>query len=123
MFYARKRLAFLLRRCHWTKCNSSGSFLECSKMHHRQAALRLLIVFAVAAFIALAASVFEIDRREKSTSDTVTANFADLDQRVQALSDQIRILHNQYARQLAVDERRLQALTSQIEALSNQYDA
>jgi hypothetical protein len=77
----------------------------------------------VAAFIALAASVFEIDRREKSTSDTVTANFADLDQRVQALSDQIRILHNQYARQLAVDERRLQALTSQIEALSNQYDA
>ena len=92
-------------------------------MHHRQAALRLLIVFAVAAFIALAASVFEIDRREKSTSDTVTANFADLDQRVQALSDQIRILHNQYARQLAVDERRLQALTSQIEALSNQYDA
>ena len=50
-------------------------------MHHWQAALRLLIVFAVAAFIALAASVFEIDRREKSTSDTVTANFADLDQR------------------------------------------
>ena len=92
-------------------------------MHHWQAALRLLIVFAVAAFIALAASVFEIDRREKSTSDTVTANFADLDQRVQALSDQIRILHNQYARQLAVDDRRLQALPSQIEALSNQYDA
>ena len=79
--------------------------------------------FRRGAFIALAASVYEIDPREKSTSDTVTANFADLDQRVQAFSDQIRILHNQYARQLAVDERRLQALISQIEALSNQYDA
>ena len=60
-------------------------------MHHWQAALRLLIVFAVAAFIALAASVYEIDRREKSTSDTVTANFADLDQRVQAVLPENRI--------------------------------
>jgi hypothetical protein len=92
-------------------------------MHDWQAALRLSIVFAVAAFIALAASVYEIDRREKSSSNTTAANFADLDQRIQALSDQIRILHNEYAGQLAADERRLQALASQVEALSNQYDA
>ena len=47
-------------------------------MHDWQAALRLAIVFAVAAFIALAASVYEIDRREKSSADTIAANFADL---------------------------------------------
>jgi hypothetical protein len=92
-------------------------------MQNWQAALRLAIVFAVAGFIALAASVYEIDRREKSSADTIAANFADLDQRLQALGDQIRILHNEYAGRLAVDERRFQALTSQIEALSNQYDA
>jgi hypothetical protein len=91
-------------------------------MHNWQAALRLAIVFAVAAFIALAASVYEIDRREKSSADTIAANFADLDQRVQALNAQIRILHNEYEKRLAADQRRLQALISQIEALSNQYD-
>jgi hypothetical protein len=92
-------------------------------MHDWHAALRLVIVFAVAAFIALAASVYEIDRREKSSADTIAANFADLDQRVQALGEQIRILHNEYAGRLAADQRRLQALTGQIEALSNLYDA
>jgi uncharacterized protein HemX len=92
-------------------------------MHNWQAALRLAIVFALAAFIALAASVYEIDRREKSSADTIAANFGDLDQRVQTLSDQIRILHNEYAGRLAADQRRLEALTGQIEALSNQYDA
>jgi hypothetical protein len=92
-------------------------------MHNWQAALRLAIVFALAAFIALAASVYEIDRREKSSADTIAANFADLDQRVQALNDQIRILQNEYAGRLAADQRRLQALTGRIEALSNQYDA
>jgi hypothetical protein len=92
-------------------------------MHDWQTALRLVIVFAVAAFIALAASVYESDRREKSSSNTIAVNFADLDQRVQALGDQIRVLHNEYSGPLAADERRLQALASQIEALSNQYDA
>ena len=55
------------------------------------AALRLTSVFAVIAFIALAASVYEIDRREKSSTDTVTANLADLDQQVQLLSNRLRI--------------------------------
>ena len=34
------------------------------------AALRLSIVFLVAGFLALVASLYESDRREKSTSDT-----------------------------------------------------
>jgi uncharacterized protein HemX len=86
------------------------------------AALRLTSVFAVIAFIALAASVYEIDRREKSSTDTVTASLADLDQQVQLLSNRVRILSNQYARQIDADQRRMQALTGQIEALSNQYE-
>src|SRR5262245_35400555 len=86
------------------------------------AALRLTSVFAVIAFIALAASVYEIDRREKSSTDTVVANLADLDQQVQLLSNRVRILGNQYAGQLSAEQRQLQALTSRIEALSNQYE-
>jgi len=86
------------------------------------AALRLTSVFAVIAFIALAASVYEIDRREKSSTDTVTASLADLDQQVQLLSNRIRILSNQYARQIEADQRRIQALANQIEALSNQHE-
>jgi hypothetical protein len=80
-------------------------------MYNWQAPLRLAIVFAVPAFIALAASVYEIDRREKSSADTIAANFTDLDQRVQALNDQIRIFQNEYTGRLAADQRRLQALT------------
>src|SRR5262245_46843350 len=86
------------------------------------AAIRLTSVFAVMAFIALAASVYEIDRREKSSTDTATATLADLDQQVQLLRKRIRVLNDQYARQLAADRRQLQLLTNQIEALSNQYD-
>ena len=54
------------------------------------AALRLTSVFADSVH-ALAASVYEIDRREKSSTDTVTANLADLDQQVQLLSNRLRI--------------------------------
>ena len=36
--------------------------------------LRLSIVFAVAGSFALAAGLYEIDRREKSSSGTITAN-------------------------------------------------
>jgi uncharacterized membrane protein len=86
------------------------------------AALRLTSVFAVIAFIALAASVYEIDRREKSSTDTMTASLADLDQQVQLLNNRVRILGNQYARQIEADQRRIQALANQIDALSNQYE-
>jgi hypothetical protein len=47
-------------------------------MHSADAALRFSAVFAVAGFIIMAASLFEIDRREKSNSETVTANFTEI---------------------------------------------
>ena len=92
-------------------------------MHDWNAVLRLISVFAVLVFIALATSVYEIDRREKSSTDTVVANLADLDQQVQLLSNHVRILSNQNAGQFAAERWQLQALTDQIETLSKKYDA
>ena len=40
----------------------------------RDVAFRSLIVLAVASSIALIAGIYEVDRREKSTSDTVAFN-------------------------------------------------
>jgi hypothetical protein len=48
-------------------------------MRSGDAALRLSIVFSVTGFIAWAAGLYEIDRREKSTSETTTANFAQIE--------------------------------------------
>ena len=80
-------------------------------------ALRLSIVFSVVVFISVAAGLYEIDRREKSNSATEAANLADMEQRLQILTDQIRVLGDQSAAQQAANERRLQALTSRIQAL------
>jgi len=80
-------------------------------------ALRLSIVFSVVGFISVAAGLYEIDRREKSNSATEAANLADMEQRLQILTDQIRVLGDQSAAQQAANERRLQALTSRIQAL------
>jgi hypothetical protein len=87
------------------------------KMRSGDMALRLSIVFSVAGFIALAAGLYEIDRREKSSSATAAANLVDMEQRLQILTDQIRVLSDQYARQQAANERQFQALTGQIQAL------
>ena len=65
-------------------------------MRSGDVALRFSIVFAVAGFITIAAGIYEIDRREKSSSETVTANLTEIEQRVRILSDQIRILNDQY---------------------------
>src|SRR5437899_777918 len=54
-------------------------------MRSGDAALRLSIVFSVAGFFALAAGLYEIDRREKSSSGTVAANLAEMEQRIQIL--------------------------------------
>ena len=62
-------------------------------MRSGDVALRFSIVFAVAGFITIAAGIYEIDRREKSSSETVTANLTEIEQRVRILSDQIRILN------------------------------
>jgi septal ring factor EnvC (AmiA/AmiB activator) len=88
-------------------------------MRSGEVALRLSIVFAVAGSIAVVAGLYEIDRREKSSSETVTANLTEIEQRVQVLSNQIRILNDQYTRQLIASERQVQALSSQIQALES----
>jgi hypothetical protein len=87
------------------------------KMRSGDMALRLSIVFSVVGFISVAAGLYEIDRREKSNSATEAANLADMEQRLQILTDQIRVLGDQSAAQQAANERRLQALTSRIQAL------
>jgi hypothetical protein len=87
------------------------------KMPSGDMALRLSIVFSVAGFIALAAGLYEIDRREKSSSATIAANLMDMEQRVQILTDQIRVLSDQSTAQQVANERRFQALTTQIQAL------
>jgi cell division protein FtsB len=75
-------------------------------MRSGEVALRISIVLSVAGFITLAAGLYEIDRREKSSSDTVAANLAEIEQRVQILSNQIRLLNDQYTMQLTANERR-----------------
>jgi hypothetical protein len=82
-------------------------------MRSGDVALRFLAVFSVAGFIALAASLYEVDRREKSNSVTAGVNLIEIEQQVQVLSNQIRILSNQ----LGANERQAQLLDSQIQAL------
>jgi peptidoglycan hydrolase CwlO-like protein len=82
-------------------------------MRSGDVALRLLVVFSVAAFIALAASLYEVDRREQSTSATAGVHLIEIEQQVQVLSNQIRILSNQ----LGANERQAQLLGSQIQSL------
>ena len=86
-------------------------------MRSGDVALRLSVVFAVAGSIALVASLYEIDRREKSSSATAAVNLMDMEQRLQNLTDQIRVLSDQYAAQQTANDRRFQALTTQIQSL------
>ena len=81
----------------------------------RDVAFRSLIVLAVASSIALIAGIYEVDRREKSTSDTVAFNLRELGQRVELLADQLRILNSQFMSQLK--ERQVQVLGHQMQAL------
>jgi hypothetical protein len=55
-------------------------------MRSGDVALRLSIVFLVAGIIALLAGLYEIDRREKSSSATLAANVAEIEQRIQVLT-------------------------------------
>src|SRR5260370_40361513 len=55
--------------------------LGVDEMRSGDVALRLSVVFAVAGSIALVASLYEIDRREKRSSETVTANLTEIEQR------------------------------------------
>jgi cell division protein FtsB len=88
-------------------------------MRSGDVALRLSIVFVVAGSIALAAGIYEIDRREKSSSETVAGNLKNLDQRVEVLTNQIRILNDQFTRQLNASERQVQTLGNEVQALAS----
>ena len=91
-------------------------------MRSGDVALRLSAVFAVAGFIVMAAGIYEIDRREKSSSETVTANLTEMEQRVRILNEQVRILSDQYTSQITTNERRIQALDTQIQALESRLN-
>ena len=91
-------------------------------MHSADVALRFSAVFAVAGFIIMAASLFEIDRREKSSSETVTANFTEIEQRVRMLSEQIRILNDQYTSQINRNEQQLHSLDTQVQTLDSRLN-
>src|SRR5262245_64013619 len=82
-------------------------------MRSGDVALRFSIVLSVAGLLALAASLYEVDRREKSSAGTVAGNLTELEQQVHILSDQIRILSNQ----LDATERQAQALGSHVQSL------
>ena len=83
----------------------------------RDVAFRSLIVLAVDGSIALIAGIYEVDRREKSTSDTVAFNLRELGQRAELLADQLRILNSQFMSQLNASERHVQVLDRQMQAL------
>jgi hypothetical protein len=91
-------------------------------MRNGDVALRLSIVFSIAGFIALAAGLYEIDRRERSSSGTAAANLAAIEHRLQNLSDQIRILNNQHTAQLAANDVQVQALSNQMQTLNQQLN-
>jgi uncharacterized protein HemX len=91
-------------------------------MHSADVALRFSAVFAVAGFIIMAASLFEIDRREKSSSETVTANFTEIEQRVRMLSEEIRILNDQYTSQINRNEQQLHSLDTQVQTLDSRLN-
>jgi len=82
-------------------------------MRSGDVALRFSIVLSVAGLLALAASLYEVDRREKSSSGTVAVNLTEVEQQVQILSNQIRILSNQ----LGATERQAQELGREIQGL------
>jgi cell division protein FtsB len=88
-------------------------------MPSAEVALRFSIVFAVVGFISIAAGIYEIDRREKSSSETQTANITEIERRVRMLADQIRILNDQYTEQMIANERQVKALGSQIQDLKS----
>jgi chaperonin cofactor prefoldin len=92
--------------------------MELVAMRNGDATVRLLIVFSVAGFLALAAGLYEIDRREKSSSATGDHNLTEVDLRIQTLSNQIHIL----TAQLDANQRQIQVLGNQVQALTDHYD-
>jgi len=92
-------------------------------MPNGDVALRLFGVLSVAGFIALAASLYEVDRREKSSLATGEQTLADIEQRIQILSSQFHILNNQLTAQLTATERHVQSLSREVQALRDQHES
>ena len=86
-------------------------------MRSGEVALRLSVVFAVAGFIIMVAGIYEIDRREKSSSETAIANLTGIEQQVRLLSEQIRILNDQYTKQITTNDREFHSLDIRSQAL------
>ena len=80
-------------------------------------ALRFSIVFVIAASIALTAGIYEVDRREKSSSETVADNLKNFNERVEVLADQIRILTAQFTSQSNDGQRQVQSVRNEVQAL------
>ncbi|MGZ3289967.1 MAG: hypothetical protein ACXU87_18225 [Xanthobacteraceae bacterium] len=78
---------------------------------------------AVASFIALAAGLYELDRREKSTSATGERNLIEIEQRLHVLGEQIYILNNQLTAQIAANERQIQTLNGEVRDLRHSYES
>src|ERR1700747_911267 len=76
-------------RMVWRRGPQVTKIIGVDGMRSGDVALRLLVVFSVAGFIALAASLYEVDRREKSNSATAGVNLIEIEQQVQVLSNQI----------------------------------
>jgi len=91
-------------------------------MRNGDVALRFSVVFAVAGFIIMAAGIYEIDRREKSSSETVTRNLTEIEQGVRMLGEQIRILNDQYTTQINRNDRQLQSLDAQVQTLESRLN-
>jgi len=60
-------------------------------MRNGDIALRLSVVLSVAGFIALAASLYEVDRREKSSSGSAAVNLIEIKQQVQIQALDLRL--------------------------------
>jgi chromosome segregation ATPase len=93
--------------------------MELANMRNGDVTLRLFIVFSVAGFLALAVGLYEIDRREKSSSATGDQNLTEVDLRIQVLNSQIHIL----TAQLDANQRQIQGLRNQVQALTDHYDS
>src|SRR5262245_22127326 len=88
-------------------------------MRNRSAGRRLVTIISVAGFLMLAAGLYEIDRRGKSTSATADRHLTELDLAIQALTNRIHIL----MAQLDSNERQMQSLSNQVKALSEGYES
>ncbi|MGB8746795.1 MAG: hypothetical protein WCD54_12620, partial [Pseudolabrys sp.] len=84
-------------------------------MCNGEMALRFSIDLSVIGFVAVTAARYETDRRKKNSSTTREQDLIELNQRIQTLGSQVRVL----SAQLDTSEHQIRALVSQVD----QYDA